>query len=150
MKMNWKYDSSCVFCRLLQDGFPLKICDLKVSVAALHRDQYFYGRCLLVLKWHEVELYNLSEDERAAFFEDMIVVARALKSALKPDKMNYAVLGNVVPHLHWHLIPRFKSDPLWGRPIWAEPHDEKVLSNAEYEELIEIIRKCIQGIRGVV
>ncbi|RLE53831.1 MAG: HIT family protein [Candidatus Methanomethylicota archaeon] len=130
---------------MLQEGFPLKICDLDVSIAVLHRDQYFYGRCLVILKWHEVELYKLSRDDRLAFFEDMIRVANALEKAFKPDKMNYAVLGNIVPHLHWHLIPRFKLDPLWGKPIWAEPHEEKKLSKAEYEELADIIRKYIKA-----
>ena len=37
----------------------------------------------------------------------------------KPDHMNVESLGNVMPHLHWHVIPRYKDDGRWGHPIWA-------------------------------
>ena len=141
--MDLKFDSNCLFCNLLLEGFPLKVADLDVSIVCLHVDQYFYGRCLVILKCHEVELYNLTRDDRIRFFEDMIRVANALNVALNPDKINYAVLGNVVPHLHWHVIPRYKSDSLWGKPIWAERHEERRLSQLEYEQLINLIRKYI-------
>ena len=135
-----KYNYECIFCKYLKNGFPLKICDLKVSIAALHPDQFYLGRCLVILKWHETELYNLSREDRINFYEDMIKIANAIKLAFKPDKMNYAVLGNIVPHLHWHLIPRRKSDPNWGRPIWEYKHKPRKLSNIEYEEIINLIR----------
>lgn len=142
--MNLKFDSKCSFCNLLLKGFPLKIADLDVSVACLHVDQYFYGRCLVILKWHEVELYSLTKEERISFFEDMIKIANALNMALNPDKINYAVLGNVVSHLHWHVVPRFKTDPLWGKPIWAEKHEKKQLSHSEYEQLIMLIKDILR------
>ncbi len=134
-----KYDDDCPFCKLLRSGFPLKICDLSVSIVVLHPDQLYYGRCMVVLKWHETELYRLSRSDRIAFYEDMIMVAKAISNALKPDKLNYEVLGNVVPHLHWHLIPRYHSDPAWGKPVWSVRCRPKHLSKEEYDELIELI-----------
>jgi len=46
---------------------------------------------------------------------------QALREALAPDKVNLASLGNVVPHLHWHVIPRFRDDRHFPAPIWAAP-----------------------------
>ena len=51
-----------------------------------------------------------------------VAVAAALHRAFNPTKINYELLGNMVPHMHWHVVPRFTTDPLWPRPIWSEPH----------------------------
>lgn len=65
---------------------------------------------------------------------------------MKPDHMNYELLGNSVPHLHWHIAPRYKTDPRWGRPIWeGYPNNEfqinrQTVSDAEYEQIISQIR----------
>jgi diadenosine tetraphosphate (Ap4A) HIT family hydrolase len=71
-------------------------------------------------------------------------VAEALFSVLQPDKINYELLGNMVPHIHWHLVPRFSDDPLWPRPIWSEPHNDLILSPEEYRERIRLIRQALQ------
>jgi len=52
-------------------------------------------------------------------------------------------LGNMVPHIHWHIVPRFSSEPLWPRPIWAEQHDELHLPPDEYRRRIENIRSAL-------
>ena len=57
--------------------------------------------------------------------------------------VNIASIGQVVPHLHWHIIPRYKDDPRWGGPIWTTNPDEMRivhLKDAEYEALAERIR----------
>ncbi|MGH8886560.1 MAG: HIT family protein [Egibacteraceae bacterium] len=48
----------------------------------------------------------------------MRTIARAIQSAFECARMNYAILGNEVAHVHWHLIPRYTTDPNWGRPPW--------------------------------
>ena len=45
----------------------------------------------------------------------------AVRRAMHPDKINLASFGNMVPHLHWHVIPRFRGDRHFPRPVWAEP-----------------------------
>jgi diadenosine tetraphosphate (Ap4A) HIT family hydrolase len=72
--------------------------------------------------------------------EEVTMVAAALAGLLKPAKMNYELLGNMVPHMHWHLVPRFETDPLWPRPIWSEPHEPAILNPELYAERIEAIR----------
>ncbi len=132
-------------CRGLEKENPLTICDLEFSVARLNKDQYFKGYTFVVLKEHETELYRLSDAKRAGFFEEMVRVAEALAQVFKPDKMNYEVLGNKMPHLHWHLIPRYKSEPFWGDPVWSSEHLERELAYSEYQKMIEKIRARIAG-----
>jgi diadenosine tetraphosphate (Ap4A) HIT family hydrolase len=64
-----------------------------------------------VSKRHVVEPYELPREERLAFWEETIIVARALAFLYEPVKMNYEIHGNVVPHLHVHLYPRYEGDP---------------------------------------
>jgi len=75
--------------------------------------------------------------------DEVSLVSEALHDVFRPDKINYELLGNMVPHMHWHLVPRFASEPLWPRPIWAEPHEEVLLSPDEYRDRIEQIRKAL-------
>ena len=109
----------------------------------LNPDQAFEGYTFLTLRWHETELYNLANKDRKQFLEDMSIVAKALSKAFKPDKMNYELLGNAMPHLHWHLVPRYLSDPMWGRPIWAGNKRRKRLNQEGYESLKKRIEEYI-------
>ena len=71
---------------------------------------------------------------------DLLTASKAIRFAVKPDHMNYELLGNMDPHLHWHIIPRYKTDPRWGYPIWEGRKTEwEVLADAEYKSLIEQI-----------
>lgn len=106
------------------------------SVGKLNPDQFFKGYSFVTLKCHQEELYELADNSRKHFLEDMSRVAAALARTLKPDKMNYELLGNGMPHLHWHLIPRYKTDPMWGRPIWTGPRHRKRLTKEDYEDLV--------------
>ena len=59
--------------------------------------------------------------------------------------MNYASLGNIMRHLHWHLIPRYESDPRWGKPVWTHRAEmkETTLEPAEYDAILEAIRASL-------
>jgi len=81
---------------------------------------------------------------RTAVVEEVNRVAEILSEVFQPTKMNYELLGNMVPHMHWHLVPRFTDDALWPRPIWSEPHPEKLLSPGEYAQRIGLIRKALR------
>jgi diadenosine tetraphosphate (Ap4A) HIT family hydrolase len=75
--------------------------------------------------------------------EEVSTVAKALHNQFQPEKINYELLGNMVPHIHWHLVPRFSHDPLWPRPIWAETHEELTLSSEEYRQRSLLIRQAL-------
>jgi diadenosine tetraphosphate (Ap4A) HIT family hydrolase len=68
---------------------------------------------------HLPELSDLSAEDRAHCIETVVKVERVLRDRLMPTKMNIASLGNQVPHLHWHVIPRFDGDAHFPQPIWG-------------------------------
>lgn len=97
----------------------LKIARLSVSTLYLDRNQTYRGHCQLVYDAAHVEgLEHLARGEFARLADDLHRAAGAISRACHPDRMNYVSLGNVVAHLHWHLVPRYQSDPRWGAPIY--------------------------------
>ena len=139
----------CPLCmpRAADNEFWIEVANLAISTLYLNRDQTYRGSCLLVFNPRHVEgLETLSLAEFTAFAQDLRVSASAVTAACGPDLMNYASLGNVVRHLHWHIIPRYKSDPRWGAPVWttnlAEMKDTR-LEPAEYNAIVEAIRASL-------
>ncbi|MDH4417062.1 MAG: HIT family protein [Acidovorax sp.] len=68
---------------------------------------------------HVAEFSDLSATERAYCMEAVALVEQALREHLAPSKVNLAALGNMVPHLHWHVIARFDWDSHFPSPVWA-------------------------------
>jgi diadenosine tetraphosphate (Ap4A) HIT family hydrolase len=134
---------NCTMCNRWQEDADLRIAELKHCCVLLNRDQFFSGYTLVFTREHVTELFHLDPDTRGAVMEEVNRVAAALDHVFTPAKMNYELLGNMVPHMHWHLVPRFREDPLWPRPIWSEPHEEKLLTAAGYAERIALIRKAM-------
>ena len=133
-------DSRCTeACRAIFLPRECCVADLSVSVAALCPDQAVRGRCLVTLRDHVTELFQLTPAMRTAFLEDVARVAEALFRTVAPVKINYALLGNVVPHMHWHIIPRFREDGLYPRPIWVADRPRVLLPAGERGELIAAI-----------
>ena len=130
-------------CQGIYEPKNLVFYESRVSVAKLNPDQAFEGYTFLTLKWHEEELYRLADRDRKQFLEDMSLVANALSKAFKPDKMNYELLGNSMPHLHWHLVPRYTSDSMWGRPIWAGSRPRNRLTEEGYALLKRRIETAV-------
>jgi diadenosine tetraphosphate (Ap4A) HIT family hydrolase len=73
---------------------------------------------------HVREFSDLSAADRAVCMDAVIAVERVLREQLKPAKVNLASLGNMVPHVHWHVIARFEGDPAWPAPVWAPAQRE--------------------------
>jgi diadenosine tetraphosphate (Ap4A) HIT family hydrolase len=65
------------------------------------------------------ELLDLDKDDRANLLGELDGAGRALETLLRPDKLNIAALGNVVPQLHVHLIARYTNDAVWPQPVWG-------------------------------
>ncbi|MHB8057706.1 MAG: HIT family protein [Desulfuromonadaceae bacterium] len=135
--------TDCPMCCRWETDSDLRIIELPHSYVTLNRDQYFPGYTLLFTKCHATELFHLDRGTRTALMEEVSAVAQALYTVFAPAKINYELLGNMVPHIHWHIVPRFSSEPLWPRPIWAEQHHELSLSADEYRQRIEIIRSTL-------
>ncbi len=82
-------------------------------------DARFPGFCRVVLNRHAREMTDLEPAERAEVMRVVFAVERAVRHVYHPDKINLASLGNVTPHVHWHVIPRWHDDSHFPDPIWA-------------------------------
>src|SRR6266849_7387353 len=122
----------CPFCHTLAhlDELPGDdiVGQLVHSVALLGPWQYYHGYCILVARRHATELSGLSDADRRAHLDEMCLLARAIEHCFRPHKLNYELLGNQVPHLHWHIFPRYRHDPDALRPVWL------ALDRAERDE----------------
>lgn len=107
---------NCALCQ--GDGGVLLVRRPQVRVVQVEDPDYpVYLR--VIWNAHVTEMSDLAEPDRARLLAAINVVERALREILVPDKVNLASLGNQVPHLHWHIIPRFADDAHFPQPIWA-------------------------------
>ncbi|MFY7865965.1 HIT family protein [Roseateles sp.] len=84
-------------------------------------DSAFPAFYRLIWQSHVAEFSDLSAADRQACMEAVTGIERALRTALQATKINLATLGNVVPHLHWHVVARFDWDSHFPNPIWGTP-----------------------------
>ena len=122
-----------------------QIASLDVSTLYLAKNQAYRGHCILVLDLrHATRPDQLSAAEWNRFSADLHRAESAVVHAVKPDHINIASLGNVMPHLHWHIIPRYRADPRWGAPIWPEEAQHR-LTVADEDALIGLLRQLLAG-----
>ena len=79
----------------------------------------FPGFCRVIWNHHVAEMTGLPSHDRRHLMNVVFATEAALRSLLRPDKINLASLGNVVPHVHWHVIPRWRDDSHFPSPVWA-------------------------------
>jgi len=108
--------ADCELCRL--PGGRLIWRDRRCRVVEVEEAGY-PGFCRVIWNEHIAEMSDLAADDRAHCMAVVNAVELALREALQPDKINLASLGNMVAHLHWHVIPRFRDDPHFPQPVWA-------------------------------
>ena len=111
----------CVFCD--PRGESVIWSDARCRVLQV-TDTPFAGFCRVVWNDHIAEFSDLDERDRNHVMRVVAAVERSLRTALSPHKMNVASLGNQTPHLHWHVIPRYRDDSHYPNPIWAAPQRE--------------------------
>ena len=107
--------------RSLRDGSACPIClrgsprdviaEFPVTWVSAGSDAPLPGYACVVSKRHVVEPYELPAAEQAAFWDEVTTAAATLVDLFQPLKMNYEIHGNVIPHLHVHLYPRYAGDP---------------------------------------
>ncbi len=87
-------------------------------------DPDYPGFCRVILNDHVREMTDLSAADRCRLMDVVFATEAAARTVLAPVKVNLASLGNMVPHLHWHVIPRFSDDRHFPDAIWAPPRRE--------------------------
>jgi diadenosine tetraphosphate (Ap4A) HIT family hydrolase len=120
---------------------------LSVSSLYLAKNQTYLGQCSLIFDLrHVARPDQLTASEWSAFCADLFAAQLAVIAVTQPDHINVESLGNVVPHLHWHIIPRYVGDPRWGMPIWTTPLSamaETRLEPADREALLRQLRDAL-------
>jgi diadenosine tetraphosphate (Ap4A) HIT family hydrolase len=119
--------------RLAGDSVP--VTDLPLSTVRLMNERSWPWLILVPRRVGLVEIIDFEAAERSRLMEEIAHASEALRRLYRPDKLNVAALGNVVPQLHVHVIARFRSDPAWPRPVWGvkpthEPYAEPDLTEA--------------------
>ena len=126
-------------------GEPGFIADLPHSVAYLLPDQTYRGRTVVWLKEHFDDPADLPVGLLNGLMSEVMLTAEALRRELRPDRLNYTCFGNVVPHVHWHIIPRVEGDTDWGGAPWRE--NEVTLADADARALAAGIAAHLEMLR---
>jgi diadenosine tetraphosphate (Ap4A) HIT family hydrolase len=120
------------------------VAELPHSFVVLGDQQFYRGYCILLAKHHATELFLMPAPAASALFDELRLVAEAIAAVTHPWKLNYECLGNSVPHVHWHIFPRYptEADDLRRGPIWVRPEAERKveLAGDDRRRLITALR----------
>jgi diadenosine tetraphosphate (Ap4A) HIT family hydrolase len=124
---------------------PDFVAELQESYVTLADEQAYRGYCILLLKDHQEHLADLPVERQVRLYEDVARVAAALRRELAPRRINYACLGNLLTHVHWHVTPRYPDDPEPQHPIWVRPLAERrvALPAPERQALIAQLKRAL-------
>jgi diadenosine tetraphosphate (Ap4A) HIT family hydrolase len=108
--------SACELCAL---SVPVVWRGPKFSIIVVD-DASYPGFCRVIWNEHVREMSDLAKEDRLLLNEAVFQLEEAVREVMQPLKVNVASLGNVVPHLHWHVIPRHADDAHFPAPVWAQ------------------------------
>ena len=128
---------TCELCAT--DGGELLYRDAKLRIVLVN-DADYPAFCRVIWNAHVREMTDLPAVDRYYLLNTVMQVEALLREVLRPDKINLASLGNVVPHLHWHVIPRFTDDWHFPAPVWATPQREVATAHSR-PNLAECLRE---------
>lgn len=126
--------------RLADDTVP--VADLPLCEVRLMDDANHPWLVLVPKVVGAVEILDLTSSQRAMLGAEIALASRALKKLFRPDKLNVAALGNLVPQLHIHVIARFRTDIAWPRPVWGAADARPYAP----EDLVERVRALAQAL----
>ncbi len=126
-----------------EHGYP--VMNLDMSRLRLGANQAIAGYCVLICTKHVREPFQLGRQERALYFEDLMRAGQAVEAVFGSIKLNFQMLGNLVPHLHTHIIPRYYGDLAPGRPL-DPSHQVHLLGAEEASERAGLLRTAVQNV----
>lgn len=140
-----KHNENCFYCAKSPqlDELMIEIAQLDVSTLFLFREQTHRGRCVVAHREHIKEIFDLRQTDYQAFMNDVARAAKAVNDAVRPDKLNYGAYADKNPHLHFHIVPKYKDGPSWGSTFEMMPARKKHPDGKEYQELIAQIKSCL-------
>jgi len=104
--------------RLQQDTLPVG--EFPLSLLLLMNDRSYPWLILVPRRPDVCEIFQLNDADREQLLRESTQLSRALYELCRPDKLNIAALGNIVPQLHLHHVARFRTDPAWPAPVWGK------------------------------
>jgi diadenosine tetraphosphate (Ap4A) HIT family hydrolase len=135
-----KQGVGCPFCapQLRQPFYSGRVADAHLERHAIAR-----GHAVVVFRdRHVADFTSLTPAEAVAYWSDVHTAARVVEQVFAPCHMNYQLLGNQVPHLHVHVVPRYLDDPAPGKPLPWEP---KPVAEADFDEQVRQLRAAAEG-----
>ncbi len=129
---------ACPLCGEREENLLWRDGNCRVILAA---DPDYAGFCRVIWNDHVKEMTDLPASARTHFMEVVFVVEEVLRFLMRPDKVNLASLGNQVPHLHWHVIPRFTDDAKFPDAIWAPPRRPGARRKADVSAIAAALSK---------
>lgn len=111
----------------------------------LVNDPEYPGFCRVILNRHVKEMTDLEMGERSLLMRVLLAVESAVREVMNPDKVNLASLGNMTPHVHWHVIPRFVDDRHFPNAIWGEPQRSGTQRAVDVERLRQAVAQALQN-----
>ncbi len=107
-------------------------------------DADYPGFCRVIWHAHVAEMTDLPPPDRSLLMRTVCQVEAALREVMQPQKINLASLGNMVPHLHWHVIPRYADDAHFPAPVWARSmRTAEDAALAQRRDLLPALRAAI-------
>ncbi|MDU0200933.1 MULTISPECIES: HIT family protein [Paenibacillus] len=134
--------SICNYCSKNEalNNLMIEIGQLRVSTLYLFKEQTYRGRCIVALNEHETEFFHLPQEKQDAYMRDVAQVAAAIEKAFQPDKINYGAFGDTMPHVHFHIVPKYKDGYTWGKMFEMNPAGNLLLTEEQYGALIDQIK----------
>jgi len=93
------------------------------------------------------EFSDANGEERMVIWQALDIIERAMLEHFKPEKINIAQFGNYLPHLHWHIMARFKDDSFFPEPMWGQKQREGQSHVTGMPEFLETVKKELTTLR---
>ena len=104
-------------------------------------DDNYPGYCRVIWQDHVKEVTDLPELDRMLLMDVLWQVELVVREVMQPEKINLASFGNMVPHLHWHVIPRYSDDVHFPQPVWGQPQ------HAPQPAALKVRRESLDALR---
>lgn len=123
---------SCIFC--IEDGGQILFKNNLYRIVLVD-DLNYPGFIRVIVNNHIKELTDLTDDDNLQIYSTIIKLEKLIRKMINPIKINLASFGNMTPHVHWHIIPRFENDLHFPNPIWGDITNQEYIPSDELKKL---------------